>query len=137
MLENVLPTFAIRSFMVTCIIFNPLNHFVYGMREYHNFTDFYIWLPGLLLIFFNWGVWFLSCWVLKSSLYISDTVPYQMCILQKFSTTLWLVFHSLNNVLCRTEISSFNKVKFNILFLSWIMLLVLYLIKFITKPKVI
>ena len=46
MLENVLPTFSIRSFMVMFIIFKPLNHFelifAYGVREYYNFSDFYI-----------------------------------------------------------------------------------------------
>ena len=43
MLENVLPMFSSRSFMVSCLIFKSLNHFefifVYGVRECSNFTD--------------------------------------------------------------------------------------------------
>ena len=43
MLENVLPMFSSRSFMVSCLIFKSLSHFefifVYGVRVCFNFTD--------------------------------------------------------------------------------------------------
>lgn len=47
---------------------------------------------------FNWDVCFLS---IKSSLYILVTVPYQIYLLQIFSSSLWLPFHSLDSVFHR------------------------------------
>ena len=43
MLENVLPVFSSRSFIVSCLIFKSLSHFeffcVYGGRECSDFID--------------------------------------------------------------------------------------------------
>ena len=43
MLENVLPMFSSRSFMVSCLVFKSLSHFefifVYGVRVCSNFID--------------------------------------------------------------------------------------------------
>ena len=45
-LENILPMFSSRSFMVSCLIFQFLSHFefifVYGVRECCNFTDLHV-----------------------------------------------------------------------------------------------
>ena len=46
MLENVLPMFSSRSFMVSCLVFKSLSHFefifVYGVRECSYFTDLHV-----------------------------------------------------------------------------------------------
>ena len=45
-LDNVLPVFSSRSFMVSCLIFKSLSHFefifVCGERVYSNFTDLHV-----------------------------------------------------------------------------------------------
>ena len=45
-LDNVLPVFSSRSFMVSCLMFKSLSHFefifVCGERVYSNFTDLHV-----------------------------------------------------------------------------------------------
>ena len=46
MLENALPMFSSRSFMVSCLVFKSLSHFefifVYGVKVCSNFTDLFV-----------------------------------------------------------------------------------------------
>ena len=48
----------------------------------------------------------------QHSFYILDNNPLQMCSLQAFSPSLWLVFHSFDSVFQRVEISNFFEVQF-------------------------
>ena len=80
MLEDVLPMFSFRSFIVSFLIFKSLSHFefifVHGVRECSNFIDLHVTiqlsqnhllkrLSFLYLIFLSlllktMGVWFIS-----------------------------------------------------------------------------
>ena len=51
------------------------------------------------------------CWVLRIFCVSWITILYQICRMQIFSPSLWLVSYSLDIIFCRAEVFSFNKVQ--------------------------
>ena len=58
------------------------------------------------------GAWSLTHWTTREVplCIFWITVPCQMCLLEIFFPILWIVFSSLDSVLCRAEIFNFNEV---------------------------